>query len=221
MRKDFFIVKDHAMHPITIRNYSHDDIEHLINIQKKAFPPPFPEELLWKPMQLNEHINRFPQGAICVEVNQQLAGSLTSLVVNLKAGQKHTWTEITDSGYIRNHQSEGNTLYVVDVCVAPAFRGYGIGKELIRAACDTVVHLGLDRLAGGGRMPGYSKAAHKMTAEEYLQAVINGDCHDPVITFLIKCGRVPVELLPNYIEDEESLNWAVLMEWKNPFRPII
>ncbi|TDL35221.1 GNAT family N-acetyltransferase [Jeotgalibacillus sp. S-D1] len=218
MRKDFFIINERSRHSISIRNYSHDDIEDLIRIQREAFPPPFPKELLFQPDHILQHIERFPQGALCVEVDHQLAGSLTCLVVNLKYGQKHTWKEITDSGYIRNHQPGGNTLYVVDLCVSPAFRGFGIGKELLRAAYETVVHLDLDRLAGGGRMPGYSKVAHQMTAEDYFQKIKYGDCHDPVITFLLKCGRVPVELLPNYIEDEESLNWAVLMEWKNPFK---
>ncbi|GLB59486.1 hypothetical protein NCCP133_16190 [Cytobacillus sp. NCCP-133] len=67
-------------------------------------------------------------------------------------------------------------------------------------------------------MPGYSKAAQNLSPLEYLQKVIDGGMKDPVITFLLKCGRTPVSIVENYLEDEESLNYAVLMEWKNPFK---
>jgi hypothetical protein len=40
---------------------------------------------------------------------------------------------------------------------------------------------------------------------------------DPVITFLLRCGRTPVGVVAGYLEDEESLNHALLMEWRNPF----
>jgi hypothetical protein len=47
--------------------------------------------------------------------------------------------------------------------------------------------------------------------------VLQGELQDPVISFLLRCGRTPVKVVENYLEDEESLNHAVLMEWKNPF----
>jgi len=37
------------------------------------------------------------------------------------------------------------------------------------------------------------------------------------MTFLLRCGRTPVKLVENYLEDEESHNYAMLMEWRNPF----
>ena len=82
---------------------------------------------------------------------------------------------------------------------------------------DVVVQLGLERLLGGGRIPGYHKIANEMTAEQYVEAVIKGDLKDPVITFLLRCGRTPVKVVANYLEDEESCNYGALMEWKNPF----
>jgi len=56
-----------------------------------------------------------------------------------------------------------------------------------------------------------------MTAEEYLARVVAGELHDPVIGFLLRCGRVPVGVAADYLEDEESCNYAALMEWRNPF----
>jgi len=205
------------MIPIVVRNYTQKDTKELIALQRKAFPPPFPDELLWTKEQINEHTSRFPEGAICIEVDGKLAGSMTTLRIDLKDGQHHTWEEITDSGSIRNHNPKGNTMYVVDICVDPAFRGLGLGRELMRASYEVVVYLGVKRLAGGSRMPGYSSVSEELSPNEYYEKLKSGELHDPVVTFLLKNGRVPVELIPNYIDDEESANHAVLMEWKNPF----
>mgnify|MGYP001032086860 CR=1 FL=1 len=43
---------------------------------------------------------------------------------------------------------------------------------------------------------------------------------DPVITFMLRCGRTPVKVVANYLEDEESCNYGALMEWRNPFKTI-
>jgi hypothetical protein len=83
---------------------------------------------------------------------------------------------------------------------------------------EVVVQLNLDRLLGGGRMPGYHKHAQTLTANQYIEKVLAGELKDPVITFLLRCGRTPVQVVENYLEDEESLNHAVLMEWRNPFK---
>lgn len=81
-----------------------------------------------------------------------------------------------------------------------------------------VIKLDLDRLLGGGRMPGYKQVAAALTPEEYIADVVKGNLKDPVISFLLRCGRKPIHICKNYLEDDESLNYGVLMEWKNPFK---
>lgn len=218
-RSNFFILKDEKFYPVTIRNYNEQDFDELIKIQEECFPPPFPSELWWNKEQLKNHVTLFPDGALCIEVDRKLAGSMTTLIVDFDPNNpKHTWEEITDNGYIRNHNPKGNTLYVVDIAVRPSFRKYGLGKLLMQAMYHTVIKLNLERLLGGGRMPGYYKIAHQLTPEEYIQAVTKGTIKDPVISFLMRCGRTPLTIVENYLEDEESLNYGVLMEWKNPFK---
>jgi hypothetical protein len=56
-----------------------------------------------------------------------------------------------------------------------------------------------------------------MGPEEYVRQVLAGDLKDPVISFLMRCGRTPVGVAADYLEDEDSRNFALLMEWKNPF----
>jgi ribosomal protein S18 acetylase RimI-like enzyme len=203
---------------VIIRNYHKEDIAELIQIQKESFPPPFPSELWWNEEQLMNHVNIFQEGALCVEVDGILAGSVTSLMVDFELEQPdHTWEEITDDGYIRHHNPNGNTLYVVDICIRPSYRKLELGKWLLQSLYEVVVYKGLDRLLGGGRMPGYYKKAKEMSAEQYLDGVVKGEWKDPVVTFLLRCGRTPIRVMENYLEDEESKNYAALMEWKNPF----
>lgn len=220
-RKEFYVFDQDKPIKAVIRNYEKKDFEKLIQIQQESFPPPFPSELWWNEEQLENHITRFPEGALCIEIEGEMAGSMTGLIVDFDVEHpNHTWEEITDSGYIRNHNPEGNTLYVVDIGVRPAFRKLGLGKWLMLSMYDVVVHLNLERLLGGGRMPGYYKKADNMTPEQYVEAVVKGAVKDPVLTFLIRCSRTPICVVPNYLEDEESCHYATLMEWKNPFRNI-
>ncbi|MCM3003119.1 GNAT family N-acetyltransferase [Priestia koreensis] len=199
-----------------IRNYTPSDFSSLIRVQQEAFPPPFPSELWWSEEQLHEHVTRFPEGALCAEIDGTICGSITGLRVKTD-DHPHTWSEITSDGFITNHTNSGQTLYIVDICVSPAYRKLGIGKLLMSSMYEVVVQLKIDRLLGGGRIPHYHRYQHELSPEQYLDGIRSGRIADPVITFLMRCGRTPVGIVPHYIEDEESLHHAVLMEWKNPF----
>ncbi|OKL35271.1 GNAT family N-acetyltransferase [Domibacillus mangrovi] len=217
-RKEFFVFEQNRPIPAVIRNYKEPDFDGLIRVQQESFPPPFPSELWWNVEQLQNHVSLFPEGALCIEVDGRIAGSMTGLLVDFDpAHPEHTWEEITDNGYIRNHNPKGNTLYVVDIGVSPLYRKLGLGKWLMQSMYEIVIQKKIDRLLGGGRVPGYHKKVNEMTPDEYLDAVVKGELSDPVITFLLRCGRTPVQMVKNYLEDEESCNFAALMEWKNPF----
>jgi ribosomal protein S18 acetylase RimI-like enzyme len=217
-RKEFYVFDGDKPTKAIIRNYSEADFEGLIQVQRESFPPPFPSELWWNEEQLRNHVTLFPEGALCVNIAGEIAGSMTALIVEFDpAHPDHTWEEVTDGGYIRNHNPNGNTLYVVDISVKPSFRKLGLGKWLMFSMYHVVVQLRLERLLGGGRMPGYAALAERMSAQEYIESVVRGERKDPVVTFLLRCGRMPVKVVENYLEDEQSRNYGTLMEWKNPF----
>ncbi|EWH21509.1 acetyltransferase [Bacillus haynesii] len=218
MYKQFYVDNGTSYQQVDIRNYSKKDIPDLIALQRECFPPPFPEDLLWNEKQLYSHIERFPEGALCAASEGRIIGSMTTLMIDFDPQHPHhRWDEVTDNGYIGTHQNDGNSLYVVDISVSPDYRKLGIGKRLMQSMYELTVFKGLKRLIGGGRIPHYYKSAAEMTPEQYVQAVLDGEKRDPVLSFLLHCGRSPVCVIPGYIEDEESLDYAVLMEWKNPF----
>ncbi|MFD2371679.1 GNAT family N-acetyltransferase [Brevibacillus sp. GCM10020057] len=217
-RKELYVFEKGRPRRAVVRNYTAEDFDELIQIQAESFPPPFPSELWWNREQLTNHVTLFPEGAICVEVDGVLAGSMTGLLVAFDpAHPEHSWEEITDSGYIRNHDPHGDTLYIVDICIRPSHRKLGLGQLMMQAMYELVVQRGLKRLLGGGRMPGYGRYADEWTPEQYVERVVAGEVQDPVITFLMRCGRTPLQVVENYLDDEESRNCAVLMVWNNPF----
>ncbi len=218
-RKSQYVFQEGKPVLAIVRNYGVDDFDGLIEIQRESFPPPFPSELWWNREQLLSHVKHYPQGAICVEIDGELVGSITGLLVDFDSENPlHTWEEVTDSGYIRTHRPEGKTLYIVDVSVKPAFRKLDLGKILIQSMYERVIEDKLERVLGGGRMSGYHRHSDVLSPERYVEAVVAGELRDPVISFLLRCGRTPVELVPNYLEDKESLNYGLLMEWRNPFK---
>lgn len=215
--KSCYVFHEHQPFPAIVRTYTEKDFEALIDIQRAAFPPPYPSELWWNREQLQEHSTRFPQGALCIEIDGVLAGSMTALLIHFDPDHpQHTWEEVTDNGYIRNHCPTGETLYVADLCVDPHYRQWGLGKLIMQSMYEVVAAMGLERLLGAGRMPGYHKVAQDYTPEQYVEEVTQGKLYDPVISFLMRCGRTPLTIIENYLDDEESLHYAVLMEWQNP-----
>jgi GNAT superfamily N-acetyltransferase len=146
----------------------------------------------------------------------QLVGSATSLVITY-TGKPHTWAEVADNGFIRaSHEPHGDSLYGIDLCVKPAYRSKGIARALYEARKQLVVQSGLDRFVAGCRIPGYGQHASRMSAERYVRLVADAELNDPVLTFMIRQGLTPLQLLPGYVEDEQSLDYAVLVEWRNP-----
>jgi ribosomal protein S18 acetylase RimI-like enzyme len=219
-RKEQYLFNEGIPVKSVIRQYTQTDFEQLIAIQQESFPPPFPSELWWNINQLQNHVNLFPEGAICAEINGRIIGSTTGLIVQFDHNehQIHSWEEATDNGYITNHLPSGNSLYVVDICVAPAYRKLGVGKWLMQSMYEIVISLNLERLLGGGRVPGYHKVSKDLSINEYVDAVLSGKLKDPVMSFLLHCGRTPVCPVENYLEDKDSCHYGILMEWKNPFK---
>ncbi len=203
------------MSEVKIRRYTLEDYDQLLDVQKEAFPPPFPEELWWSKEQIASHVETFPEGALLAEIDGVVVGSATSLIIQYD-GKPHTWDEVADHGFIKqSHQQKGDSLYGIDVCVRPSYRGKGIAQALYQARKDIVRELGLTRFLAGCRIPNYHEHADKLDAEAYMRAVEKGEIKDLVLTFMIKQGLKPLQVLPNYLDDEESLDYAVLVEWKN------
>lgn len=81
---------------------------------------------------------------------------------------------------------------------------------------ELVAKLNLRRMIAGGRLFNYSEYADKMSPLEYAQKVIKGELRDPVLSFELANGFKFIKILPNYLDDVRSLNYASFIEWLNP-----
>ncbi|MGP4082346.1 GNAT family N-acetyltransferase [Pseudalkalibacillus sp. R45] len=198
---------------IILRNIEEGDIEQILGLQEICFPNMDP----WKREHLESHLNIFPEGQFCVEYDGKVVGTCSSLIVNFdEYDEKHTWDEITDEGYITNHDPEGYNLYGIEVMVHPEFRRMKIGRRLYEARKELADKLNLKSIIIGGRIPYYHKYADKMSPREYVKEVVNHNIFDPVLTFQLMNGFTLMRVNPSYLPDDDASNaHATLMEWNN------
>ncbi|TAK66930.1 MAG: GNAT family N-acetyltransferase, partial [Bacteroidetes bacterium] len=198
---------------IQVRNITREDYAAVVALQLKCFEGMKP----WTKEQFESQLTIFPEGQICIEYNNAIVASSSSLILNFDVySEWHGWADATDRGFIRNHDPGGDTLYGIEIMVDPEFRGLKLARRLYDARKQLVKAKNLMRIILGGRIPGYHKHAEQMSAREYVEKVTHKALYDPVLTTQTSNGFVLKRLLPNYLSsDKESRGYATLLEWTN------
>jgi ribosomal protein S18 acetylase RimI-like enzyme len=224
-----------ASYDINIRNIHKNDISKIIDLQEESFSDMAAYGMIWPYSYIESHIHVFPEGQFCAEIvhgwdkrkrtrskgtrrKGRIVASASSLIVTLHPDEyaEHTWYDITGYGMFTNHNPHGDTLYGADISTHPDFRRQGIATMLYNARKELAIKLGLRRIIIGGRLYNYYKYADKLTAFKYVKNVIKGKIIDPVILFQLKNGFRFIKILPDYLYDRRSYNYAAFMEWLNP-----
>jgi predicted amidohydrolase/GNAT superfamily N-acetyltransferase len=203
---------------IKVREATRQDIPALIELNHAAYPVLASDNIVWGESHLRSHLRLFPQGQLVAVASGKIVGAAASLLVDIgrEPLRHHTWSGITDSGYFTNHDPEADSLYGADVYVHPEARGLGVGHALYEARRQLCKKLNKRRILAGGRLWNYSDVADTMTAAEYAQRVAAGELKDLVLSFQIREGFHLRGVMPNYLRDPNSRNWASLIEWLNP-----
>ncbi|PLT29101.1 bifunctional GNAT family N-acetyltransferase/carbon-nitrogen hydrolase family protein [Peribacillus deserti] len=198
---------------LIIRNIEHKDIDAILEMQLLCFPGMSP----WKREHLESHLSIFPEGQFCAEFDGRIIGSCSSLIINFdEYDDRHSWDDVTDNGYITNHNPDGYNLYGIEVMVHPEFRRMKIGHRLYEARKELARQLNLKSIIIGGRIPNYHKFADEYTPREYVQEVILHKLYDPVLSFQLLNEFSLMRINPNYLpDDKQSGKYATLMEWNN------
>jgi GNAT superfamily N-acetyltransferase len=179
----------------------------LEKIQPLIFPTLKPEELFTEAHYLHHH-RLFPQGQFTALVHQDghwvVAGSTVTFRINFSFFEKeHSFEEAIDSGWLSNHNPEGEWLYGADVSVHPDYRGLGLSKMLYDARRALV-------------RPGYHRYRDQMDIETYVDKVVAGELTDPTLTAQVRSGFRVKRVLYNHITDPRSNNCAALIVRQNP-----
>jgi ribosomal protein S18 acetylase RimI-like enzyme len=210
------------LHPhhtgVKVRYTIKNDIPKIIDLQKQSFPYLAKYGNIWKAEELESHLEIFPEGQfITVEPDGTIVGSASTLIVSLDPEYKeHTWIDITANGMFTNHSYDGDSLYGADISSHPKYRHEGIGSMLYDARKELAIKMNVRRMIAGGRLFNYCEYADKMSALEYAEKVIRRELRDPVLSFELDNGFNFIKILPDYLDDVRSLNYASFIEWLNP-----
>lgn len=199
---------------IELTYLSVDDYPELLEAMKIAYPT---MNSYWKSEQIEKLIRVFPEGQVVVKVNGKLAGISLSIIVNYaKYETNHTYSRITAKGTFQSHDKNGDVLYGIEVFILPEYRGLRLGRRMYDYRKTLCENLNLRGIAFGGRMPNYHKYSKELSPTEYIEKVKNKEIDDPVLNFQISNDFFPTRILKNYlIGDEDSNDYAMLMEWRN------
>lgn len=193
------------------------DIPKVVELQKAAFPFMAAKGVYWRKKELREHMKVFPNGQFVAEYNGKIVGSCSSLIITLYPEHRtHTWKEACGTSLFKNHDASGDTLYAADVSTHPEHRRLGIATKLYNERKKLAKKLNLRRIVAGGRLFNYCEYAKDLTPQEYVDKVLKGEIDEPVLKFQLRNGFKFIKLLPNYMKDPRSLNYATFIEWKNP-----
>jgi predicted amidohydrolase/GNAT superfamily N-acetyltransferase len=170
--------------------------------------------------EIRGQLNNFPEGCFVAILDGTLVGYCASMRIGGdKALKPHSWDEITGNGFGSRHNPTGEWLYGYEMCVDPKVRGTRIGRRLYEERRALAERLELKGIVFGGRMPNLRRFWRKVDGpQDYLDKLIAGKLHDPVLRFQLANGFEPIGILENYLpEDKRSKAFAVHMVWRNPF----
>ncbi|WP_187149308.1 bifunctional GNAT family N-acetyltransferase/carbon-nitrogen hydrolase family protein [Desulforapulum autotrophicum] len=201
-------------HKLNLRNLTIEDYDAVRQISAKVYKG---LSAPWTEKEINNLINRFGEGQICIEDKGKAVAVALSITITFSLfGKHHTYDQITGKGTFRSHDPEGDYLYGIEVFVDPDYRGMRLGRRLYDARKELAVSLNLKGILLGGRIPGYKEYAHHMSAQAYILKVQNREVVDNVLTFQLSNDFHVLNLLDNYwLEDRHSRGNAVLLEWLN------
>ncbi|MFC4295685.1 GNAT family N-acetyltransferase [Novosphingobium tardum] len=170
--------------------------------------------------EIRGQLNNFPEGCFVAILDGKVVGYCASMqIAGSVALAPHTWDVITGNGFGSRHDPTGDWLYGYEMCVDPKVRGARIGRRLYEERRALAEERELTGIVFGGRMPGLTRARRKVSGpQDYLDQVVAGKLHDPVLRFQLANGFEPIGVLSNYLpEDRQSKGNAVHMVWRNPY----
>ncbi len=200
---------------IDIRNLALSDYDELKETMQKAYPTM--SENIWSKKSIQKLIKIFPDGQICITVDDKIAAVCLSLKVQYELfGDDHTYKEITGNYTFNTHSETGNVLYGIEIFVDPEFRELRLARRLYDARKELCEKLNLKSIIVGGRIPHYHLHSAELSPREYIQQVRKKEIYDPVLSFQLANNFLPVRVLKNYLpEDLHSEENAVLLQWNN------
>src|ERR1700741_5135603 len=112
---------------IKVRKLKLTDYKEVSELQLKCFPNMQP----WTADQFKSLTSTFPEGQVCVDINGKIVASCCSHIINFEQySATDSWETLTNNGYIKNHDPDGDTLYGIEIMVDPDYRNMKLSRRL-------------------------------------------------------------------------------------------
>jgi hypothetical protein len=174
-------------------------------------------QYVWTEQMLQSQFKICPNLIFCAFNDGKMVATLTSIhTTETEIERKSTWLEKAGNGYLTTHIPTGNVAFGIDLSVLKGAPKKISDRILLSAIFMGVLGGGLKSAYLGARIPSYYKYKD-MKVEDYVYGKRkNGKPLDPELYFYIKDGFEIVEIIPEYMDDPDSLNYGVLIKWDNP-----
>ena len=176
-------------------------------------------QYIWTPEIMQSQFVICPDLLFCGFIDgKMVACSVCIRTTEEELSQRKTWLETTNFGYLNTHKPSGSVLFGVDLSATQESSQKLADKLVLATIFQVVIGEGLKALCLVARIPAFHKHTPYMSVEDYVYGKRkSGKPLDPELYFYMKNGFEIVDIIPGYMEDHESLNYGVLIRWKNPF----
>ncbi len=201
---------------VVVRRWRKSDIPKVVECQRAAYPD-YPDDEQYGTRKFGLQFATFPEGQFLAEIDGRVIGYATSLIVQLDGDDqfKYKYGEITGEGTFSTHEPAGDTLYGSDIAVHPDYRGKGVSQRLYVERRKLLRRLNLRRMLAFGRLTGFAAYQGKLTAQEYVDAVTEGQLKDPALNAHLRAGYRVLQVRLDLMRDPASLDYATLLELPN------
>ena len=200
---------------ITTRRWRREDIPEIIACSRATYHD-YPEEYIYTERQYAMQLAAFPQGQFLAVCGKQIIGYATSVIVNIDDEFWYDVDELTGAGTFSTHNQDGDTLYGADIAVHPDYQRRGVAMLLYQRRQSILKRYNLSRMIAYGRLPGYKEHAGKITAEQYVEKVTNGELRDSALNTHLKAGYHVQKVQLDITVDRSSLNYSTFLMMPNP-----
>src|SRR5690606_23596628 len=148
----------------------------------------YPEEgrVKWSRRDFDRLVSAFPRGQLGIEDNGVLVAGLVSVRVDYtRYSDPDQYQDLLIRGAVAPPDEQGDSVYGLDVFVAPDYRDIRLGQRVLEACKEICRDENLKAILLGCRLSEYQAVQKEMSASEYIDQVERRVIHDTVLTFFL------------------------------------